>query len=147
VHFEEKALYQVLGFGLVAKHRIRQAKYILPIPVKQNQKGDVVALGYLPAQFFIGERAKLVRSAKPFPEDHLALSRAGSTDALPLNDAIGIGKRHLPSMKEPPPVRDNIQLISMRWKTQTRAEAENIWSLRWYNSALCYAAREAPRWL
>src|ERR1700734_3138719 len=114
VHFEEKALHQVLGFGLVPQYRIRQTKYILPIPVKEHQKGNVIAVDYFPAQFFVGERAKLVRSVKPFPEDHLSLSRAGSTNTLLLNDGAGVNGRHVSSMNNPPPVRDNIQLISMR---------------------------------
>ena|ERR1700733_1954567 len=114
VHFEEKALDQVLGFGLVPQYRIRQAKYILPISVEKNQKREVIAFGYFPAQFFIGERAKLVRSVKPFPEDHLSLLRAGSTNTLLLNDGAGVNGRHVSSMNDPPPVRDNIQLISMR---------------------------------
>jgi hypothetical protein len=74
----------------------------------------MIALAYFPAQFFIGERAELVRSVKTFPEDHLYLSRAGSTNALPLNGGIGVSGRHLPDMNDPQPVRDNIQLISMR---------------------------------
>jgi hypothetical protein len=111
VHFEEKALYQVFGFGLVPYYRIRQAKYILPIPVKENEKGSVIAFGYFPAQSFIGERAKLVRSVKPFPEDHLALSRCRLDKHL---NGIAVGKDTYPSMNNPPPVRDNIQPISMR---------------------------------
>jgi hypothetical protein len=114
VYFEEKALHQVLGFGLVPQYRVRQAKYILPIPVEKNQKREVIAFGYLPAQFFVGERAKLVRSVKPFPEDHLSLSHAGSTSTLLLNDGARVSGRHVSSMNDPPPVRDNIQLISMR---------------------------------
>jgi hypothetical protein len=114
VHFEEKALHQVFGFGLVPQYRIRQAKYILPIAVEENQKREVIAFGYFPAQFFVGERAKLVRSVKPFPEDHLSLSRAGSTNAHLLDDGPGVNGRHVSSMNNPPPVRDNIQLISMR---------------------------------
>ena len=114
VHFEEKALYQVLGFGLVPQYRVRQAKYVLPIPVEENQKCEVIAFGYFSAQFFVGVRAKLVRSVKPFPEDHLSLSRAGSTNTVLLNDAARVSGRHVSSMNDPPPVRDNIQLISMR---------------------------------
>src|SRR6202041_3214335 len=98
VHFEEKALHQVLGFGLIPEYRIRQAKYVLPIPVEESQKREVIAVGYFPAQFFIGERAKLVRSVKPFPEDHLSLSHAGSTNRLILNDGAGVNGRPVPSM-------------------------------------------------
>jgi hypothetical protein len=114
MHFEEKALYQVFGFRLVPQYRIRQAKYVLPIPVEENQKREVIAFGYLPAQFFVRKRAKLVRSVKPFPEDHLSLSHAGSTNTLLLNDGARVNGRHVSSMNDPPPVRDNIQLISMR---------------------------------
>lgn len=114
VHFEEKALHQVLGFGLVPQYRISQAKYILPIPVEKNQKREVIAFGYFPAQFFVGERAKLVGSVKPFPEDHLSLSRAGSTNTLLLNGGPTVSGRHMSTMNDPPPVRENIQLISMR---------------------------------
>jgi len=114
VHFEEKALHQVFGFRFVPQYRIRQAKYILPIPIKEHEKGDVLAFGYFPAQFFVRERAKLVRSVKPFPEDHLSLSRAGSTNMLLLNGGATVSGRHVSSMNDPPPVRDNIQLNSMR---------------------------------
>jgi hypothetical protein len=114
VDFEEEALYQVLGFRLVPQYRVRQAKYILPIPVKEHEKRDVTAPGHFPAQFFVTERAKLDRSVKAFPEDHLSLSRAGSANALLLNDGMVSATDTCPARTFYNQVRDNIHLISMR---------------------------------
>jgi hypothetical protein len=40
-------------------------------------------------------------------------------------------------------VRENIQLRSIKWKSNTNAKAENIFQLHWYNQAYLYAANRA----
>src|SRR6266850_6137209 len=80
VHFEEKPLNQILGLRLIPKYRISQAKYILPISVKENQKGFMVSFHDFAAQSLIGVRVKLFETVRSLPENHLYLSRTGSTN-------------------------------------------------------------------
>jgi hypothetical protein len=52
-----------------------QAKYVLPISVKEHEKRFVVPFHDFAAQRFIGVGAKLFETVRSFPESHLHLSR------------------------------------------------------------------------
>ncbi len=96
-----RSLYEILGLCCVPDYGVRQPIHILPISVKEHEKGFVVSLRDFATQHFIGASAKLLETVRSFSKNHLSLSRVASTNTRSHQNEIHLDDGHLSGMNNP----------------------------------------------